>query len=83
MIIVNSSTFRTEQSRYLDLAAKGESIIVTRNNHPSVVVTCVDNFDLIPSKDITADIVEALREVKDMQNGKLRKISAKTLLDEI
>lgn len=40
-------------------------------------------FNLTPSKDITADIVEALREVKDMQNGKLRKIYAKTLLDEI
>lgn len=83
MVIVNSSTFRTNQSKYFDMASCGESILITRNNRPSVVLSSVEHFEMTPSRNLTENIKQSLREVKDCIDGKVKLKSARSLLDEL
>lgn len=83
MVVINSSTFRTNQSKYFDLAAQGESVVVTRNNRPSVVVCAAVNFDATPKRDLTAGIADALNEVAAMRRGAIKSNSARDLLNEL
>lgn len=83
MVVINSSTFRSNQSKYFDMAAKGESVVVTRNNRPSVIVSAVENFQLAPTSAITENIVRALHEVKAIRAAKISTKSAKAFLNEL
>jgi len=68
---------------YFDMAANGENVIVTRNNKPSVVVSAVQDFNIEPSKDVTAKLVQSLHELKGAINGTVKTQSAKEFLDEL
>lgn len=83
MIVVSSSTFRNSQSKYMDMAANGVDVVVTRNNRPSVVLAAVQKFDLSPSRDITGNLVKALNEVKDMRQNKILARPAKDFINEL
>ncbi|MBD5329501.1 MAG: type II toxin-antitoxin system Phd/YefM family antitoxin [Bacteroides sp.] len=83
MVVVNSSTFRTNQSKYLDMASSGEAILITRNNRPSVVLSSVEDFRMIPTRDITESINQSLKEVKESIEGTKELKSARALLDEL
>lgn len=83
MVVINSSTFRSNQSKYFDMAANGENVVVTRNNRPSVIVSAVDNFRLAPTSAITETIVRALHEVKAIREAKINNKSARAFLNEL
>ena len=83
MIVINSSTFRSNQSKYLDMASSGKNVVVTRNNRPSVILTAADKFQLTPTASGTETLVTALHEVKEMRSAKLPNKSARAFLNEL
>ena len=83
MIVINSSTFRANQSKYLDMASNGNSIVVTRNNRPAVVLSPAKDFQAVPSRDITQNIADGLREVAAIRAGKMEALTFDELFNEL
>ena len=77
MIVISTRDFRANQTRYLDMARRGEDVILNR-------LTPVDTEDAVVSKrDLTEELRLALQQVKDHMEGKIKLKSADTLIDEL
>ena len=78
MMIISTREFRANQTHFLNLARKGEDVILKSRNSGSFRLTPVEEGKN-ERHDITDELVTALRQVKDHMDGK---ISLKTL-DEV
>lgn len=82
MMIISTREFRANQTKFLGLARKGEDVILKSRNSGS--------FRLIPveegvneKRDLTGELVAALRQVKDHIDGKISLNTAESLIDEL
>lgn len=83
MIVINSSTFRANQSKYFNMASEGQRVIVTRNNRKPIVISAAEDYEAVPTVDITDTVVQGLREIAAIRRGEKKSISLNELLNEL
>jgi antitoxin (DNA-binding transcriptional repressor) of toxin-antitoxin stability system len=82
MVIVSTRDFRSNQSHYLNLVNKGESVIL-RSRTGNYRLTPVSDEDVVANRDLTAELRSALLEVKDALAGKKTLQSLDSLIKEL
>lgn len=82
MIVISTRDFRANQTKYMKMANDGEDIILKSRS--------TGTFRLVPVKekeekkrDITDELVAALRQVRDHMDGKIELQTADSLIDEL
>lgn len=84
MIVISTRDFRTNQTRYLDMARRGEDVILKSRDAGSFRLTPVDTeYAVVSKRDLTEELRLALQQVKDHMEGKIKLKSADTLIDEL
>ena len=85
MVVVSMTDFRTNQSKILDLANEGEDVVLKSRNRGSFrIIPVTHEEEATESKrDITAEIVEGLKQVRAHLDGKIELPTAKSLIDEL
>lgn len=84
MIVISTRDFRANQTKFLDLAKNGEDVILKSRSSGSFKLIPVEDENAAGKKrDITDDIVAALRQVRDHLDGKIKLKSAESLIDEL
>ena len=82
MVVVSTRDFRTNQTKYLNLAKAGEHVVLKSR---------AGNFRIFPDngsntdapRDLMKELRNALTEVKEAIAGKRKLQSAESLLDEL
>ena len=75
MIVISTRDFRANQTKFLNMAKGGEDVILKSRSSGSFKLTPVEEEDAVVKKrDITEDIVAALRQVRDHLDGKIKVI---------
>ena len=80
MTVVSIRDFRANQSKYLSLAAGGESVILTSRMGSFKIVPVTEDDSLISKKEFFARIDEARKNIAE---GKGTSISGKEELDSL
>lgn len=84
MIVISIREFRADQSKFLDMANKGEDIVLKSREKGSFKLVPIREEDtVIEKKDLMEDLRGALLQVKDHINGKRKLKSAESLIDEL
>lgn len=83
MIVISTRDFRANQTKYLNMARKGEDIILKSRSSGSFKLTPVEADDNIVKRDLTEELRLALQQVRDHIDGKIKLKSAESLLDEL
>ena len=84
MIVISTRDFRANQTKFLNMAKGGEDVILKSRSSGSFKLTPVEEEDAVVKKrDITEDIVAALRQVREHLDGKIKLKSAESLIDEL
>ena len=82
-MVVTSSAFRENQSRYIGYAHNGEDVIL-KSRAGSVRLIPVDTSETrADSRDLAAELRSALSDVKESMRGKKKLLSWEELLDEL
>lgn len=83
MVVVSTRDFRTNQTRFLNLARAGEHVIL-RSRAGRFRITPVDADDAADNKrDLIADLRGALHETKEYLAGKRQMQTLESLIDEL
>ena len=80
MTVVSIRDFRANQSKYLGLAAGGESVILTSRSGNFKIVPITEDDSLISKKEFFARIDEARKSIAE---GKGTSVSGKEELDSL
>jgi len=80
MTVISIRDFRANQSKYLDLAAGGESVILTSRAGSFKIVPVTEDDSLVSKKEFFAR-VDAAR--KSIAEGKGTSVSSKAELDSL
>lgn len=83
MIIVSTRDFRQNQTRYLSMAQHGENVVLRSRTGNFVISPLKDDDTLVSKRDLTAELLQALQEVKDHLDGKIKLKTAEQLIDEL
>ena len=68
MTIVTTRDFRTNQTKYLDMALRGEQVVL-KSRRGSVRLMPVEDEE--PKRDVTAEICQAMKDWKEyLETGK-------------
>ena len=78
MTVVSIREFRANQSKYLGLAASGESVILTSRAGSFTIVPVTEDDSLVSKKEFFARIDEARKSIAE---GKGTTVSSKEELD--
>lgn len=82
MVIVSTRDFRSNQSHYLDMVNRGESVIL-RSRAGSFRITPVSENDIVEKRDLVTDLRNALMEVKEVLAGNKSLQSLDSLIEEL
>lgn len=83
MVVVSTKDFRTNQTKYLNLAKSGEHVVL-KSRAGSFRIFPEDSKETIEtSRDLMKELKNALTEVKDAIAGKRVLQSAESLLHEL
>ena len=83
MVVVSTRDFRTNQTKYLNLAKSGEHVVL-KSRVGSFRIFPEDNKDTIDApRDLMKELKNALTEVKEVVDGRRVLQSADSLLDEL
>lgn len=83
MMIVSTRDFRTNQTKYLNLAKSGEDVVL-RSRTGSFKISPLTRDDGISSKaEFKSKLRHALQEVIDSRKGKVKLQTAEELLNEL
>jgi hypothetical protein len=83
MVIVSTRDFRTNQTKYLNLAKSGEDVVL-RSRTGSFKISPITHDDGISSKaEFKSKLCHALQEVIDSRKGKVKLQTAEELLNEL
>lgn len=84
MVIVSTRDFRTNQTKYLNLAKAGEHVVLkSRAGNFRIYPENSDEGAIQAPRDLMAELKNALSEVKEAIAGKRVLQSAESLLDEL
>ena len=83
MVVVSTRDFRTNQTKYLNLAKAGEHVVL-KSRAGSFRIFPDDESNIIDApRDLMKELRNALAEVKEAIAGKHKLKSAESLLDEL
>lgn len=83
MVIVSTRDFRTNQTKYLNLAKAGERVVL-KSRAGNFRISPDDGGDTIDApRDLMKELRNALAEVKEAMAGKQTLKSADSLVDEL
>ena len=84
MMIISTRDFRTNQTKYLNLAKAGEDIVLrSRTGNFKISPVLQDDDILDKEDDMIHRLRHALQEVKDARQGKIKLQTAEELLNEL
>lgn len=84
MVIVSTRDFRTNQTKYLNLAKAGEHVVLkSRAGNFRIYPENSDEGAIQAPRDLMGELKNALSEVKEAIAGKRVLQSAESLLDEL
>ena len=84
MTIVSTRDFRANQTKFLDMALRGEHVVL-RSRRGSVRLMPIAEDEEKPKRDVTAEICQGMKDWKEyLETGKSDKFRpANELLDEL
>lgn len=86
MTIVTTRDFRANQTKFLDMALRGEQVVL-KSRRGSVRLTPVEDEDegKEPKRDVTAEICQAMKDWKEyLETGKSDKfVTWEEMMDEL
>ena len=83
MVVISTRDFRTNQTKYLNLAKAGEHVVL-KSRAGSFRIFPEDGSDTIDApRDLMKELRNALTEVKEAIDGKRKLQSAESLLNRI
>ena len=83
MVVVSTRDFRTNQTKYLNLAKAGEHVVL-KSRAGSFRILPDEGSDTIDAqRDLMKELRNALTEVKEAMAGKRKLQSADSLLDKL
>lgn len=83
MMIVSTRDFRTNQTKYLNLAKAGEDVVL-RSRTGSFKISPITSDDSISSRaEFKSELRHALQEVIEARKGKVKLQTAEELLNEL
>lgn len=84
MVVISTRDFRTNQTKYLNLAKTGEHVVLKSRAGIFRIFPETEDLDSVKtSRDLVAELRGALREVKEAIAGKRSLQTAESLLDEL
>lgn len=84
MIIITTSDFRANQTKFLDMANKGEDIVLKSRTSGSFRIMPIAKEETIAKEnDLMKDLRGALLEVKEYREGKRNFKSLDDLINEL
>lgn len=84
MVVTSTREFRGNQTKYLDLANQGETVILRSSRKGSFKLVPIEPKPAPkPKRDLTAELCAALREVREHIDGKREMKSAESLINEL
>ena len=84
MIVISTRDFRANQTKFLDMAKKGEDVILKSRSSGSFKLTPVQEEDAVVKKrDLTEELVSALHQVRDHMDGKIKLKTLDEVIDEL
>ncbi len=84
MIIISARDFRTNQTKYLNLARAGEDVVLqSRSGNFKISPVLKEDGILDKKNDMMDRLRHALQEVKDARQGKIKLQTAEELLNEL
>ncbi len=83
MMVVSTRDFRTNQTKYLNMAKAGESVVLRSRSGSFKISPISADEDLSSQTEFKAQLRHALQEVMDARQGKLQLQSAEDLLNEL
>ena len=84
MIIISARDFRTNQTKYLNLARAGEDVVLqSRSGNFKISPVLKEDGILDKKNDMMDRLRHALQEVKDAKQGKIKLQTAEELLNEL
>ncbi len=83
MVVVSTRDFRTNQTKYLNMAKSGEYVVLkSRAGSFRISPETSKNVEETP-RNLVLELKNALTEVKDAVDGKRVLLSAESLADEL
>ncbi len=82
MVVVSTRDFRTNQTKYLNLAKSGEHVVL-KSRAGSFRIFPEEDNSINATHDMMQDLKNALTEVRNAISGKCTLQSADSLLDEL
>lgn len=82
MEVISAREFRSNQTNVLKRVKNGGNVIIT-SRVGSFKIVPVTEDDHVISKDLTANLIEALNEVRQIEKGELKSRSAYDFLNEL
>ncbi len=83
MVIVSTRDFRTNQTKYLDMAKSGEYVVLKSRSGCFRISPETEKDTIDAPRDLIKELKNALAEVKEAMAGKQTLLSADKLLDEL
>ena len=82
MVIVSTRDFRTNQSHYLEMANRGEIVILSSRTGNYRLVPVKDD-DIEEKRDLTNELRNAIIEIKEVLAGRKSLQSLDSLIEEL
>ena len=79
MVVISSRDFRSNQSKYLGMAARGQGVVLTTRNLGSFKIVPVNEDDTIMTKDELYQKID--RGIQEIKEGKGYKVTTKEELE--
>lgn len=79
MVVISTRDFRANQTKFLNMAREGEDVILKSRSNGSFRLTPVEE----QKRDLTEDLIGALRQVRAHMDGKIKLPTAESLIDEL
>lgn len=83
MVVVTGRDFRANTAKYVDVAFRGEDVVVKSRIGSFRVVPITDDDIIINKRDLSAELRGALMEVKESIEGKRKLNTLDNLISEI
>ncbi len=83
MVIVSTRDFRTNQTKYLNMAKSGEYVVLKSRSGNFRIYPETEKDTIDAPRDLIKELKNALTEVKEAMAGKHTLLSADKLLDEL
>ena len=83
MVVVTGRDYRANLARYYGLAQKGEDVVVKARYGTWRVVPITEDDVVVNKRDLTKELRNALKEVKESMEGKKKLMTWEDLVNEL